>query len=238
MITVPDPDAARAALAAGQLACPKTDCTGMLRTWTRARPRRVRVTGGDSVEVTPDRGLCRSCGATEVLLPSWCLPRRAYGVEVIGATLLAAAQGGAARAVAREARVPVSTLRAWLRAVGEAATALTVQAVRTATVFGDAAGCWDPAGPAVAAASRVSAAICALGGAAAAWTTARTGRRPTGRVGTETGIDYLGLLVAEHYRATLRRLRVADPSVALDRVSGWQLINVITAGRLLTSPSG
>lgn len=34
MIIVPDPDAARVALAAGQLACPRTDCTGMLRTWT------------------------------------------------------------------------------------------------------------------------------------------------------------------------------------------------------------
>ena len=73
---------------------------------------------------------------------------------------------------------------------------------------------------------------------AVAWTTARTSRRPTGRVGTETGIDYLGLLVAEHYRATLRRLRVADPSGVLDRVTGWQLINVITAGGLLATPSG
>jgi hypothetical protein len=31
---------------------------------------------------------------------------------------------------------------------------------------------------------------------------------------------------------------VADPSDALHRVTGWQLINVITAGRLLTTPSG
>jgi hypothetical protein len=106
VITVPDPDAARAALAAGQLACPKTDCAGMLRTWTRARTRRVRVSGWDSVAVTPDRGLCRSCRSTHVLLPNWCLPRRAYGVKVVGATLSAAAKGGAARAVAREARVP------------------------------------------------------------------------------------------------------------------------------------
>jgi hypothetical protein len=238
VIIVPDPDAARAALAAGQLACPKTDCAGMLRTWTRARTRRVRVSGGDSVAMTRTAVCANISRSTQVLLPSWCLPRRAYGVEVVGATLLATAQGGPVRVVARDARVPVSTLRGWLRAVGEAATALTAQAVQIAMVFGDASGCQAPAGPDAAAAGEVSATVCALGGAAAAWTTARTSRRPTGRVETYTGIDYLGLLVEEHYRATLRRLLVADPSDALHRVTGWQLINVITAGRLLTSPSG
>ena len=46
MIIVPDPDAAQVALAAGAVACPRADCAGMLRTWTRARTRRVRVAGG------------------------------------------------------------------------------------------------------------------------------------------------------------------------------------------------
>ena len=30
---------------------------------------------------------------TQVLLPVWCVPRRGYGVEVVGAALLAAAEG-------------------------------------------------------------------------------------------------------------------------------------------------
>jgi hypothetical protein len=37
---------------------------------------------------------------TQVLLPVWCVPRRGYGVEVVGAALLAAAEGAGHRRVA------------------------------------------------------------------------------------------------------------------------------------------
>ena len=40
------------------------------------------------------------CAVTQVLLPAWCVPRRGYGVEVVGAALLAAAEGAGHRRVA------------------------------------------------------------------------------------------------------------------------------------------
>jgi hypothetical protein len=40
------------------------------------------------------------CAVTQVQLPAWCVPRRGYGVEVVGAALLAAAEGAGHRRVA------------------------------------------------------------------------------------------------------------------------------------------
>src|SRR6266496_3589245 len=51
----------------------------------------VRVLGGPAVRVCPRRSRCRSCGGTHVLLPVWCLLRRADAAAVIGAALAAAA---------------------------------------------------------------------------------------------------------------------------------------------------
>ena len=93
MITVVDPDAARRSLVAGELACPQPDCGGRLRVWSRALPRRVRGLDGTVVRVTPDRARCRACRVSHVLLPAGWLPRRGYDVEVVGAALLAAAEG-------------------------------------------------------------------------------------------------------------------------------------------------
>jgi hypothetical protein len=70
VITVVDPDAARVALAAGQLACPEPGCDGVLRVWSRARAWRVRMPGGDLQRLRPDRAQCRACGITHVLLPA------------------------------------------------------------------------------------------------------------------------------------------------------------------------
>ena len=50
---------------------------------------------GDAVLV-PRRSRCRGCGATHVLLPAWCLLRRADAAAVIGAALAAAAAGAGA----------------------------------------------------------------------------------------------------------------------------------------------
>jgi hypothetical protein len=170
--------------------------------------------------------------ATQILLPSWCLPRRAYSVDVVGLALQEAEQGQPPRAVAATVGAPVSTVRGWLGAVTGAAAALTRQAVGVAGVFGDAQGCWPPLGLET---SALTAVVWALVGAARAWRAAAARPRPSGRVGAITGIDYLGSLVEDLYRVTLRRLRVVDPTGALDRVSGWQLVNVITAGRLLST---
>src|SRR6516225_9612914 len=76
----------------GELDCP--GCGGVLGGWGRARPRRVRVADGPDAVVVPRRSRCRGCGATHVLLPAWCLSRRADEGAVIGAALRAAAAGG------------------------------------------------------------------------------------------------------------------------------------------------
>jgi len=236
VITVVDAQAARAALVARTLSCPQQGCAGVLRAWSRARPRRIRVAGGQSTVVRPDRGRCTVCQSTQVLLPSGCLPRRAYSVGVVAAVLVAAARGRRPAAVAAAVRVPQSTVRRWVRAVTRSAAVLSAQAIEVARVFGDAQRCWPRPARTL---SGLSAALQALIGAACAWTApSRAGRGPTGRVGPITGIDYLALLAQEHYTTMLARLRVVDPTDALGgQVTGWQLINVVTAGRLLNTPA-
>jgi hypothetical protein len=183
----------------------------------------------------PDRGLCRHCEVSQVLLPAWCAPRRAYSVDVIGAALLVAAEGGTPAEAAAAVDVPVSTVRAWLGAVRRSAAALSAQAV--AGWFGDAQACWDTRGKSVkGVVSDVAAAVAALGGAARAWSVAQSAS-PVIRVGVLSGIGYLGALSREHDRMVLRRLRLLESGEALKSLSGWQMINVITLGRLLSTPT-
>ncbi|MGV1030474.1 MAG: DUF6431 domain-containing protein [Dermatophilaceae bacterium] len=127
MITVVDVDAARRALTAGELTCPRPDCAGILRVWSAARSRRVRGLGGTVVTLTPDRARCRSCKATTTLLPTWCLPRRGYTVEVVGAALLAAAEGAGYRRAAAGVGAPAGTVRGWLHAARAGAAALSAR---------------------------------------------------------------------------------------------------------------
>src|SRR6266540_4067743 len=60
----------------------------------------------------------RRAGVPQVLLPGWCLPRRADAAEVIGAALLAHATGAGHRAIAAKLRRPQATVRRWLHAAG------------------------------------------------------------------------------------------------------------------------
>ena len=53
MITVVDPDAARLALSAGDLACPEAGCAGTLRIWSAARARHVQLPGGQRRRLRP-----------------------------------------------------------------------------------------------------------------------------------------------------------------------------------------
>jgi hypothetical protein len=234
-MTVVDPDAARAALSAGSLACPEPDCAGTLRIWTQARARQVQLPGGQWRRLRPDRARCRVCGVTHVLLPAWCLPRRAYGSEVVGAALLAAAQGAGYARAAAAAGAPTSTVRDWLRAVGRSAPALTAQALAVAGAAGEADACWPrPARPC----SALTSAVNALAAAARAFHLALTRPRPTRAGGSLTGIDYLAIVAERHRRQLLHGLRLADPTGAAAGLSPWQTINVLTAGRLLTTRSG
>lgn len=235
MITVVDPDAARAALSAGELACPQPGCAGALRIWSPARTRHVQLPGGQWRRLRPDRARCRACGITHVLLPAWCLPRRAYGSEVVGAALLAAAQGAGYSRAAAAAGAPTSTVRDWLRAVGRSAPALTAQALAVAGAAGEADACWPrPSRPC----SALTSAVNALAAAARAFHLVLTRPRPIRASGSVTGVDYLAIVAERHRRQLLHGLRLADPTGAAAALSPWQTINVLTVGRLLTTRSG
>jgi hypothetical protein len=115
VIIVAEPDRVEDDLAAGVLACPR--CGGVLRPWSHAATRRVRQLDGSTQAVRPRRARCAACRATQVLLPGSLLPRRADATEVIGAALLAKAQGRGWRWIAAELARPPATVRRWLRAV-------------------------------------------------------------------------------------------------------------------------
>lgn len=114
MIIVAEPDRVEDDLAAGVLACPR--CSGVLRPWSHAATRRVRQLDGSTRAIRPRRTRCIACRATQVLLPGSLLPRRADATEVIGAALLAKAQGRGWRRIAADLGRPPGTVRRWLRA--------------------------------------------------------------------------------------------------------------------------
>jgi hypothetical protein len=155
-----DRDVVERQLAGGELACPS--CGGVLGGWGNAAERRVRVLRGDDVRLRPRRSRCRGCGGTHVLLPAWCLLRRADAGAVIGAAVEAAAAGGGHRKIAGLAGRPASTVRGWLRRF--AGRAEQVRVFFTVLLAGTGPDPVMPAG----AAGLVAAAVSAIAGAAAA----------------------------------------------------------------------
>ena len=97
-------------LVEGRLLCPP--CGGVLIRWGHARERSVR---GLADRLRPRRARCSGCARTHVLLPVSVLARRADVVAVIGAALVARAQGRGHRPIAAELGVPECTVRGWLR---------------------------------------------------------------------------------------------------------------------------
>jgi len=161
-----DRDVVERQLGDGELACPS--CGGVLARWGKGAERRVRLPGEPGEEqarhvvLVPRRARCRQCRATHVLLPAWCLARRADAGAVIGAALEAAAAGAGHRTIAAGLGRPASTVRGWLRRFAGRAEAVrvffTVLLARTSP---------DPVMPA-GAAGPVAAAVSAVAGAAAA----------------------------------------------------------------------
>jgi hypothetical protein len=100
-------------LCAGLLGCPATACGSVLGPWGWGRERVIRGAGG----LRPRRGRCRGCRRTQVLLPVSVLLRRADPVMVIGAALVAKADGRGHRTIAALLNVPPSTVRGWLRRI-------------------------------------------------------------------------------------------------------------------------
>ena len=117
MIVVVSLERAEQTLLAGDMPCPR--CQGVLRPFGTGRTRTVRGVGADTVTVTPRRARCRDCSATQILLPTELVPRRADSTEAIGAALVARARGAGYRSIAAHFGRPESTVRRWLRAVRE-----------------------------------------------------------------------------------------------------------------------
>jgi len=84
----------------------------------------------------PRRSICRACAATHVLVPEDTLLRRRDGVEVIGAALVAKAQGRGHRRVAADLGRVASTVRGWLRRFGLRAVVIREHFTRWAHVLG------------------------------------------------------------------------------------------------------
>ena len=127
----------------------------------------MRGEGGCRRRLRPRRGRCRACGATHVLLPRWCLARRADAAVVIGAGLVLAAAGWGFRRVARRLGRPEATVRGWLRRFTAKAEAVRVAFTVLAGSVAAEAAALAPAGSAVA--DAVNAVLAAAAAAAVRW---------------------------------------------------------------------
>jgi hypothetical protein len=166
-----DRDVVERQLGGGELACPS--CGGVLARWGRGVRRRVRLPGrldgpDGHVWLVPRRSRCRGCGVTHVLLPAWCLARRADAGEVIGLALEAKAAGAGHRVIAGRLGRPATTVRGWLRAftaraeqVRRVFTALAASLVTDPPLPGPAG---SPAADAVAAVAAAAAAAAMVPG--------------------------------------------------------------------------
>jgi Domain of unknown function (DUF6431) len=136
-------------LGSGRLVCP--DCGARLVPWGHARSRVIRDADGRDLRVRPRRSRCSQCRATHVLLPVFCLLRRAYSVAVIGAALAAkAARLVGHRSIGVDLAVPGSTVRGWLRRFTDRAESVRVFCVGLAIATGVDIFPPGPAGPGIA----------------------------------------------------------------------------------------
>jgi len=155
-----DASAVAADLAAGTLACPSCQA-GRLAPWGYGRERAVRLRGGRTARLRPRRTRCRSCRRTRVLLPSWCAPRRADGIEVIGTAAGLAMAGAGHRLIAAALGVPAATARGWLRRLRARAEPLRQHAIGELNWL----GFYAPGPPSKPAGSRLGDALNALAAA-------------------------------------------------------------------------
>jgi hypothetical protein len=129
LIVGTDEAAVEADLIGGRILCP--DCGRGLRPWGHGVEREVRLIGR-SERRRLRRSICKPCATTHVLLPDDSLLRRRDGVEVIGAALVAKANGAGHRSIASDLERAPSTVRGWLRAFARRAAALGEHFVRWA----------------------------------------------------------------------------------------------------------
>lgn len=211
MLFVVDADAARAALRARLLTCPRAGCEGRLHPWTAARTRTVTVGVGQRQAVTPDRGRCRVCRVSQTLLPVWYLPRRSASVEVVGAAIQGRVNAGHSfDRVAEVLKLNHATVRGWLRRVHAAAPAVGWLTNDIVTRFG------------------------------AAPYPARELRPPCVPHTTAVALAFAELAYAVRRVVDLAQhvadpvTRRVEPARASTRLGLWQAINLASDGRLLT----
>ena len=168
MLLCADAAAASADLAGGLLACPSCHA-GRLKRWGYGRERAVRLLDGATARLRPQRARCGSCRRTQVLLPSWCAPRRADAIEVIGTAAAMALAGAGYGRIGAGLGVPAATVRGWLRRLRSAAEAMRQDAMHQLGFVGGLAdpplpGAGSPLGDALnAVAACVQAAIARFG---------------------------------------------------------------------------
>jgi len=164
------------ALLGGELGCPALGCGGRLAPWGWARRRMVRGEGGEggAAGLRPRRSRCMDCLQTHVLLPASVLLRRADEVTVIGAALLAKACGCGHRKIATRLGRAASTVRGWLRRIGQVAervlAVLGVVAAEFGTEFVPPAPTADPVAAVVEMVGALARAVARrLGGSCSPW---------------------------------------------------------------------
>jgi hypothetical protein len=186
-----DPERADADLAARRLACPSC-AAGRLAPWSYARPRVVALLGGRRVRLTPRRARCTGCRRTQVLLPTWCVPRRGHAVEVIAVALAQRLAGAGPRLIGERLGVAADTVRGWLRRVVLRADQLRRAATGHLHLLDPAAAPPEPTG------SGLGDAIAALGAAT------RAATRRLGPARARQGWALLGRLGLIHTLASAR----------------------------------
>src|SRR5262249_3258977 len=97
-----------------------------------------------------------------VLLPAWCLARRADAGEVIGLALAAKAAGAGHRVIAGRLGRPATTVRGWLRAFTARAEQVRLVFTALAASLGPARARPGPAGSPAADAVAAAAAAAAM----------------------------------------------------------------------------
>lgn len=145
LIVGTDPAAVEAKLYAGGFSCP--DCGGSLRPWGRGVEREIRHR--NRIERRrPRRSMCRPCVKTHILLPEDSLARRRDATEVIGAGLVAKAEGSGHRSIASMLGRHPSTVRGWLRRFAVMATRVREHFTRWAHVLDPGRIAAEPTGSA------------------------------------------------------------------------------------------
>jgi hypothetical protein len=111
-------------------------CGGELRGFWSGYERTVRLERLRLVRLRIGRSLCRGCGRTHALLPSFLVPRRLDAAPVIGRALELAAAGRGHRPIAALLSLPETTVRGWLRRARAGATLASSRLWRLAQELG------------------------------------------------------------------------------------------------------